>query len=315
MKTIDWLMQGDTAIQRLTSRYLLNEELPYNEKGYVTKYLDLFDTIKGLWGDGVYGPKWISTHYTMLELKYMEIDYHHPYYQSGIVHLINFTWRTNNNFRRWQRPDICVVAMVLGMAVYGRFVDDRMHEMVDELLDHQMEDGGWNCAWNSKISPSKRGSIHTTLTVLEGLRDYRLWGDEYRSDEIRAVIPKGEEYLLERKLLYTLKTQELINKDFSKPHYPTRWKYDYLRALEYFVSVSKPFDKRMTDGLDLIKKSLVKGYMPKGSQYGGLLHFKLEAIRAGRFNTLRALKVLKAYDTNEYESLTQIDFEKLNQLD
>ncbi|MCK8058958.1 MULTISPECIES: hypothetical protein [unclassified Fusibacter] len=311
MKVIDWLMQGDPVIRRLTSTYLLEVELPSTEDGYIKKYIDLFDDDSGLWGKGIYSPKWISTHYTMRELKYMEIDFQHPYYQKAMVKLVDQLWRSQDYKSMWKRPDLCVVAMVLSLAAYGRFTEVRTHEMVDELLDHQMEDGGWNCEWNYKKHLSTRGSIHTTLTVLEAFRDYGTWGDGYRSEEMQEKSYEGEEYLLERRLFHTVSTGEVIKKDFLRAHYPPRWKYDYLRALEYFASVKRHYDERMKEGLDLIKKNMRKGFMPKGSQYGGELHFRLEDSRAGRFNTLRALKVLKRYDKKEYQRIIETDFESL----
>ena len=68
-------MEGDASIRYQTSRDLLEaSSSSINElqqeigiKGWGKRFLS-YQGKSGLWGDGLYGPKWISTHYTLMTL-------------------------------------------------------------------------------------------------------------------------------------------------------------------------------------------------------------------------------------------------------
>ncbi|WP_423190266.1 hypothetical protein ACO1PF_05205 [Alkalibacterium sp. f15] len=293
---IDWLVSGDNTIKYLTDKYLLGQQVDQDNTGYIQQYFDLFDENTNEWGGGIYSPLWISSHYTLLELKYMEATYNHPFYQRGANKLLDGLWfnRGKVSTRRFQ--DMCMSAMLLSIICYGRFRDERIHEIVDYILAHQMEDGGWNCAWDSTTNKSKRGSFHTTICVLEAFAEYEQCGYTYRLNEIKDEVKKGQEYLLSRKLLYSISKKKIADPDFAKFHYPTRYKYDCFRALEYFVDINYPYDERMNETLERVVAQLQNGAIRKGEKYSGKTHFKLETTKYSRFNTFRALKILKLYN-------------------
>ena len=303
MNVIDWLMNGDPSLKRLTAKYLLEVERPYTEEGYIRRYLDLYDPKTGLWGGGVYGPKWISTHYTMFELMYMEIAPENSAYHTGLGHLLDHEWRTLDTTTHHDGQDVCVLAMVVAMGAYGHSTDARIPEMIDFILEHQMPDGGWNCSWDSNRRPTVKSSLHTTLSVLEAFSSLEENGYTHKTDDIRRMQREGEVFILKKGLFRSVGTGEIINPDFIKFHYPARWKYDAFRALEYFVRIGRDYDPRMQEALDLVVKGIQKGYISKGSPYSGKLHFKLEETKAGRFNTFKALKILKAYVPEVYQQI------------
>jgi len=73
---------------------------------------------------------------------------------------------------KWQdRGETCVTGMVLSVLSYFEHDDTRLDSMAAYLLEQQMPDGGWNCR-----SPygATHASVHTTISVLEGLRHYEL---------------------------------------------------------------------------------------------------------------------------------------------
>ena len=307
MKVVDWLMAGDPSIKRLTAKYLLGTEMPYDEEGYIQRYLDLFDSETGLWGNGVYGPKWISTHYTMLELMYMEVSPENKPYHTGLGHLLDHEWRTLDMSTHHDGQDVCVLGMVIAMGTYGHSNDVRLLEMIDFILEHQMPDGGWNCSWDSTRRPTVKSSLHTTLSVLEAFAIALENGYTHQIDSIHQMQAQAESFILQKSLFRSVRTGEIINPDFIKFHYPARWKYDAFRALEYFARYKRPFDPRMQEALDLVVKGIQKGYISKGSPYSGKLHFKLEETKAGRFNTLKALRILKAYSPDVYQEVITLD--------
>jgi len=306
MTIINILLNQDPVIQRLTRKYLLDQNEPYSTSGYIARYLALYDSTKHLWGNGVYGPKWISTHYTMLELKYMEIDPNNPIYQDALTTLLNHEWKENALYHKRMHLDMCIVGMLLSLSTYGKRMDERINGMIDYILSHIMNDGGWNCAWERKPFP-KISSVHTTLSILEGLRDYQKHGYRYRIDEVTSAINNGIETLIKRNLYQAHQTKEPIHPVMMKSSYPPRWKYDILKVLEFLESIKYPLDPRMNDAIEIIIHSLKGPFMPKGTQISGLIHFKLEEGNYGMFNTFRALKVLKFYQPSFYEKFINIE--------
>ncbi len=176
----------------------------------------------------------------------------------------------------------------------GTYFHQNMDGLVVRLLGEQLEDGGWNCeAENGSV----RSSFATTINVLEGLLAHeRATGG---SAESIAARRRGEEYLLERKLLRRRSTGEVIKPSWLQFSFPTRWHYDILRALEYFRSVGDAPDSRMEEAINLLRsKQQPDGTWLLENTHPGKVHFQLEEgdNRPSRWNTLRALRVLNWYE-------------------
>jgi len=176
----------------------------------------------------------------------------------------------------------------------GVYFDQDMSRLVARLLGEQLADGGWNCeAENGSI----RSSFHTTINVLEGLLAHeRATGG---SPESIAVRRRGEEYLLERQLLRRKSTGDLINPAWLQFSFPTRWHYDVLRALDYFRSVGEAPDARISEAIALLRsKQQPDGTWLLENTRPGRVPFSLEHGdgRPSRWNTLRALRVLRCYE-------------------
>lgn len=292
---MDWLESGDPAVRRLTQIHLLDRDVPYHEEGWIHEYLKRFDAHTNTWGGGIYGPKWTSTFYTLKELKSLEIDPKHPIYQAGLSTLIHHLW----NHKMWKEDDVCVVAMMVSMLAYGQFESQPIHEMIAYLINHHQPDGGWNC----QDHHSKKSSVHTTLSVLEALRDVISNGYIHDIPTLNPFIVAGETFLLQKHLFLKETTHEPLFPRITDFHYPSRWFYDVLKALEYFASVNHPYHPNMKEAFDLLQKKFERGYLTKGATHSGRLHFKLEDTYAGRMNTLRGLKVMKCYQPEGYQHL------------
>ncbi|MFV0414491.1 MAG: hypothetical protein ACK5L3_14735 [Oscillospiraceae bacterium] len=305
---MDWLLNGDIVIQHLANNYLLEHAFNHHNGGYIAKYLELYDVAGQEWGGSIYSRKWVSSTYTLLELKYMEIHHDNSCYQAATKKVLNGLWNNHGKISKTRYQDMCMSAMLLSLVCYGRSSDCRVNEMVDYILLHQMDDGGWNCAWDSVHNRSAVGSVHTTISVLEALADYEKYGYSYRLAEIKRQAALGQEYLLSRRLFKALKTGEVIRQDMACFHYPCRWKYDCFRALEYFAHIGHPYDIRMQDALNLAKAALKNGYIPKGKSYSGKIHFPLETGQKGRFNTYRGLLILKHYEDKAYRETIRTEF-------
>ena len=297
MTVLDWLLSGDPAVKRLTMKYLLDEESTYTDEGWIEAYLTRFDPEDKRWGHGIYGPKWISTFYTMRDLYHLEIDPGHTIYQQGLNTLLQHMWNPAIDVE----DDICVVAMLASLVMHGKRSGKQLDEMLQYVLRNQQPDGGWNC--NSLSGKTLISSIHTTLSVLEAFAEYKSHGHKTHISAIEKQTKDGQEYLLRKHLLRRESDNSLIVPYITQCHFPPRWKYDLLRVLYYFASIKYPYDSRMEEGLSILREKNKNGYMTKGTTHSGRLHFKLEKERFGRMNTLRGLIVLRHYDFDYYERL------------
>jgi hypothetical protein len=196
---------------------------------------------------------------------------------------------------KWtRRGETCVTGMVLSILSYFNYEDPRLDSIVNHLLEQQMADGGWNCR---RPNGATHSSVHTTISVLEGLRQSEL--RRHRNlRQVRAAQRRGREFLLAHRLFRSHRTGKVIKPEFLRFSFPPRWNYDILRALDYFQAVNAPRDPRSTEAIDIVRSSQDKdGRWPLQHSYKGKVYFELERLGApSRWNTLRALRVLKWWD-------------------
>jgi len=310
--TIDWLLEGDVSIQYQTRRDLLGEapatlatlQAQIATAGWGARFLSL-QRSNGHWGRGYYQPKWISTHYTLLDIRNLEPPRDLPTVCSIIEEtLAEMTGPDGGiyfspTFLRENRPtDVCVNGMFLNVATYFRMTSKQMRELVDLLLASRMGDFGWNCEqWNG----ATHSSMHTTISVLEGLTGFAEAEPRYRAKEIAHAVAAGAEFLLKHELYKSDRTGETIDKRFLMLSYPCRWKYDILRALDWFARAGRPRDPRMAPALEVLaRKRRDDGTWPSQNRHPGAVHFDMERTGgASRWNTLRAARVMAAYGGNE----------------
>ncbi|TAA73075.1 prenyltransferase/squalene oxidase repeat-containing protein [Planococcus salinarum] len=301
MRILDFLLDSDPAVKRQTQIHLLEEQPPFTTDGWIGEFLSRYSEDTHTWGNGIYSPKWISTFYTMRDLQSLEIDPQHSIYRQGLETLLEHMW----NPEQQVEDDVCVVAMFVSLLTYGRHPSPVINEMVQYLLTMQMPDGGWNCS--AVHGPSKRSSIHTTLSVLEAYADYEKEGYRNLLPAIKGQIESGQAYLLRRNLMRRESTGEIIVPYIVEFHFPPRWKYDVLRALVYFAAINYPYVPALEEGLNLLKKKFEKGYLSRGPTLTGRLHFHMETTRIGTMNTLRGLMVLKHYAPDYYNEIISKD--------
>lgn len=142
--------------------------------------------------------------------------------------------------------DCCINAFTLAN---GAWLGVDVAALARWFVEHRMADGGWNCAW---VEGSTRSSFHSTLNSLKGLLYYEATaaGDS----ALRAARRSGQEYLLERRLLHTLSTGDLVAPWATHFAYPFRWLYSALNAADYFRAVAlhdhvAP-DRRLADAIE-----------------------------------------------------------------
>ncbi len=186
--------------------------------------------------------------------------------------------------------ETCVTGMVLALGSY--FLPDATPMPQPEvLLARQRDDGGWNC----KVT-SDRSSFHTTISALEGLLEYEraVGGDA----GLAAARHRAHEYFLDRRLMYSLRTGELVNSRWLLMSFPPRWHYDVLRCLDYLRDAGVTPDARCDEAVAAdqieatIRRNLAACRPARRSRPlrdGG-------PGKPSRWNTLRALRVLAWHD-------------------
>jgi len=184
----------------------------------------------------------------------------------------------------------------------GSYFGQDVTGIVERLLGEQMGDGGWNC---EQENGSTRGSFHTTINVLEGLLEHeRATGG---SAELTAALRRGQEYLLERRMLRRLSSGELIDTAFTLFSFPTGYHYDALRGLDHLRAAGVTPDARVAEAIDLVRsKRDAEGRLPLENPHEvELVDARVRDLeldmgeregRPSRWNTLRAMRVLDWYE-------------------
>lgn len=304
---IEFLNGGDVSVQFQVAKYITNQSMKkllelQNRiplEGFGKKLLDLRDETTHMWGKGIYSPKWISTHYTLLELNNIGCDMTLSKIHESTKLILDSMWVNSGMVRKGRYQDTCVVAMMLQLCSVSETKSEKINEIVDHLLAHQFDDGGWNCEWQRGAIHS---SLHTTISVLEAFRDYEEYGHTYRLPEVKLAVPKGIEFMLKKHLFRSVRTNEIIDHKMLMMSFPTRWGYDILRALVYLSSVSFPYDDRMEEAIDyLLNKQTSNHLWNMQTARKNLVHFEQEKNGSiSRWNTLRVLRVLKSYRPELY---------------
>jgi hypothetical protein len=289
-QVIQWLLDGDPAIRWQTLRDLTGaagntverERQKVAREGWGARLLAKQDA-EGTWAGGLYSPKWTSTTYTMLALRDFGLPAANRQARKACKLLLDEGIQPDGgiNYGTWanwtRRSETCVTGMVASLLSYFRHDDERLDTIADHLLKQQMPDGGWNCR---RPHGATHASVNTTISVLEGLRQYELHrGRKMR--EARAAQRRGREFLLVHRLYRSHRTGEVIKPAFTRFAFPPRWHYDILRALDYFQAVNAPRDPRLAEAIDIVHGSRRRdGRWPLEYSYKGKTYFELERGRA-----------------------------------
>src|SRR6516225_3796129 len=267
-KVSRWLLDGDPAIRWQALRDVVGaaessverERQRVAREGWGARLLARQDP-EGTWAGGLssdgglYSPKWTSTTYTMMTLRDFGLVPGSKPARKACKLLLDGGFQRDGgiNYGIWakwtRRSETCVTGMVLSILAHFEYDDDRLDTIADHLLEQQMADGGWNCR---RPYGDTHSSVHTTISVLEGLRLY----EAHRRRKVRLVQAaqrRGREFLLVHRLFRSHRTGEIIKPIFLRFSFPPRWHYDILRALDYFQAVGARRDPRLAEAIDIIR--------------------------------------------------------------
>jgi hypothetical protein len=294
---IDWLLDSDPAVRWQALRDLADapadevsaERAKVAREGWGAQLLAAQDA-DGRWGGGTFFPRGIGTMDTLHLLYLLGPNPDSDEVRRAIAPVHEAArWDYDPNLRFFEgEVEPCINGRVV--AIGAHFGQD-VRGVVDRLLTEQMADGGWNC---EQENGSTRGSFDTTINVLEGLLDYE--GATGVNGDVSVARWRGEEYLLERRLLHRLSDGEIGQKRWLEIGFPYSWPYDVVRVLDYLRQARPEPDERMTEALDIVEsKRDATGRWPIDRAYHDelLVDFGEAAGKPSRWLTLRALRVLR----------------------
>ena len=306
---IEWLLEGDPAIRWQVLRDLTDaspdevaaERARVEHQGWGAQLLAEEDA-DGLWDGGACfpagyaggepGQPWTATMHTLQTLQILGLE---PASESAhrAVAFVAENGRWEHDGQRYFDGEVepCINGRTVETGAY--FGVD-VTAIVDRLLGERLDDGGWNCeAENGSV----RSSFHSTIDVLDGLLEFeQVTGVPVAVREARR---SGEEYLLERGLFRRKSTGEIVDPaylDFAFPYY---WRYDVLRALDYFRRARADPEPRMAEAVDVVQsKRQPDGRWLLDRIHPGRVFFDLEVPvgTPSRWNTLRVLRVLRWWE-------------------
>jgi hypothetical protein len=304
---IKWLLDSDPGIRWQVMRDLTDEapEAIAGERSRIATegwgaQLLAAQSPAGHWGSG---PNWdLITLNSLVALKDLGLEPVSKQARKMIDRIdkrLVFKWLNNRPYFHGE-IEPCLNGRILGLGAYFKEPNDALAK---QLLGEQLEDGGWNCeAWpflSPKRPPSRRSSFHTTICVLEGLLAYERAGR--KSATVTKARKRAENYLLERRMFRSLRTGEVIDKRWLRFSFPTFWHYDVLRGLDYLRNAGIKPDRRVGDAIKIVmERRHQNGRWPLNLLHPEQIPLEMETAvgSASRWNTLRALRVLRWYKTS-----------------
>ena len=311
MTVVDWLLDSDPSIRWQAMRDLTGapagavaaERARVATEGMGAKLLSL-QAEDGRWGGAAWNRGWNSTMHVLMLLRDLGLDPASDQARRAVGLVRDrVTWQgcgpqechANTFFEGEVEP--CINGQV---GAVGAYFGQDVRGIVDRLLGEQLSDGGWNC---EAPNGSTRSSFNTTICVLEALLEHERAGGG--TPEVTQARLRGQEYLLERRLFRRRSTGEVIERDrkggaaWTRFAFPTWWHYDVLRGLEYLRTADVTPDKRVAEAIDRVaSKRDSQGRWPLETRYPGVMPVETDEAedRPSRWNTLRALRVLRWYE-------------------
>ncbi len=307
---ISWLLDSDPAIRWQVMRDLTDapaDEVAAERARVATEgmgaRLPALQGADGRWGGAAWNRGWNSTMHVLMLLREMGLEPTSDQARRAVALVRDrVTWQgcgpqacDNNPFFAGELEP-CINGQV---GAVGAYFGQDVQGIVYRLLAEHLPDGGWNC---EAVNGSTRSSFNTTICVLEALLEYELHVGG--SPEVTAARLRGQEYLLERRLFRRRSTGEVIQRDrkggaaWTRFAFPTWWHYDVLRGLEYLRRAAVVPDERVSEVIDLVvSKRDGEGRWLLDTRYPGAMPIEIDEGegRPSRWNTLRALRVLKWY--------------------
>ncbi|MFJ5991457.1 squalene cyclase [Lentzea sp. NPDC092896] len=302
-----WLLDSDPALRWQVQRDLVGapEEVwratraLVGGEGFGARLLAA-QGVDGMWAGGAFfpagfdgkeekGQPWTATTWSLTSLREWGLDASVLEGTAGLLEA-GCRWEYQDLPYWGGEVDCCINSWTLANGVWLG-VDVR--GIADWFVEHQLEDGGWNCEW---VEGSTRSSFHSTLNSLKGLLAYEVATGG--TAETKAARARGEEYLLARRLCRRLSTQEVVGEWVGEFRSPFRWGYSVLNAMDYFREAGRK-DPRMAEAVEMIRLARQEdGTWLQAGRHPGRVWFEVDvpAGEPSKWLTFYALRVLEWWD-------------------
>ena len=226
-RLLDWLLDSDPAVRWQVERDLTDAAPEVWEatrsrvasEGFGAALLAKQDA-DGQWAGGSFfpagffgspeseqpGQPWVATTWVLKDLREWGVD---AAVLAGTAEKLaaNSRWDYEDLPYWGGEVDVCINSYTLAS---GAWLGADVSALAAWFPAHRLADGGWNC--EAEEGDSVRSSFHSTLNAVRGMLAYeRITGDT----SLRAARHGGEEYLLERRLMYRASTGEPVG-DFVR---------------------------------------------------------------------------------------------------
>ena len=268
-RLLDWLLDSDPAVRWQVERDLTDAAPAVWEatrsrvasEGFGAALLAKQDA-DGQWAGGSFfpagffgspeseqpGQPWVATTWVLKDLREWGVD-------AAVLSDTAERLAANSRWDYEDLPywggevDVCINSYTLAS---GAWLGADVSALAEWFPAHRLADGGWNC--EAEEGDSVRSSFHSTLNAVRGMLAYeRITGDT----SLRAARHGGEEYLLERRLMYRASTGEPVGDFVTRFVYPNRHRYSALAALDHFRDVAMlegtPPDPRLADAVAAVR--------------------------------------------------------------
>jgi hypothetical protein len=249
---VAWLLTSDEpAVRYLTRRDVLGEDVRADEDEILRgpKVRALLSEQRKVHPYR----KWYGAHWRLVSLVELAVPATEPRVRTALESVLS--WLTSDAHRRGiktvrgltrrcasQEGNALAVATRL-----GNTDDPRVALLARSLVEWQWPDGGWNCDVDAS---GYRSSFHESLTPMWGLTEY---GRAVGADWALDAATRTAELLLEHRIFRSVRTGEVINRQWLSLRYPPYWHYDALTALLMLGRSGRAADPRAADAVDHLR--------------------------------------------------------------
>jgi hypothetical protein len=253
---VEWLLRSrEPAVRYLTRRDVLGEDVEPDSEA-IAAGPKVRALLSGQEADGGFGghpyKKWTGAHWRLISLVELGVPAGNPHVRAAAERVLG--WLAHERrFRRLKVIDGLVrrhAALegngIAACSLLGMATDMRVEFLARSLVEWQWPDGGWNC---DRKASGRRSSFHESLFPAWGLHEYsRATGAAWAGHAAQRTA----DLLLEHRLFRSLRSGEVINRQWLVLHYPPYWHYDVLQALLVLGRLGRLDDERASEALELL---------------------------------------------------------------
>ncbi len=301
---INWLLESEIPSIRYKTMLDLLQYSPEHEKckrtyqeiqstGPVPSILDR-QVEPGQWklAQHYYGPKYKSTHWSMMLLEELLCSPTEPRFQSAVEFMLSETQKLIREYSDTQNTGFtCLFGNIIRYCVYGgRFGDPRLQAMID-LTANSLFREQCKCDWNWQM-PCVWGAARSIWGLISiPLAD--------RSDQVQNAIDHGMNFVLKNVNLIIQnqvpEVEKQTHKTWSKLNFPLFYQADILfvlRLLSEMNEIDHPLAGNLIEWLRSRQKS--NGRWQGTSPYRQRTHPEMgNPEETSRWVTLQATSILR----------------------